>query len=60
MPTFDMAGGIESIIYLAAHEFGHLLGWPGDKAGETACCKFGYAAAEAWRERQYDDPACLI
>lgn len=60
MPCFDLAGGSESVVYLAAHEFGHIIGWPGDKAGETACCKFGYSAVEAWRERQYEHPACMI
>jgi len=60
MPTFEIGGGDESIVYLAAHEFGHLIGWSGDKAGEIACCKFGYAAVEAWRDRQYEHPACLI
>lgn len=60
MPTFELAGGCESIVYLAAHEFGHILGWPGDKCGEIACCKFGYAAVVAWREQQYEHPACLI
>ena len=60
MPCFDMAGGDESVVYLAAHEFGHLIGWAGDKAGEISCCKFGYAAVEAWRDRQYQCPACLI
>jgi hypothetical protein len=60
MPNFVINGGSESIVYLAAHEFGHILGWPGDKAGEIACCKFGYEAVMAWRERQYSCPTALI
>lgn len=27
MPTFWISGREESIVYLAAHEFGHLIGW---------------------------------
>lgn len=60
MPCFDLAGGSESVVYLAAHEFGHIIGYPGDKTGEIAACKFGYAAVEAYREQQYLSPACLI
>ncbi len=60
MPCFELSGGIESMIYVAAHEFKHLQGVKGDKVGEKICCKFGYAAVEAWRNRQYESPACLI
>lgn len=60
MPTFEMAGGSESVVYLAAHELGHILGWGGDKIGEIACCKFGYEAVMEWRDQQYNSPACLI
>lgn len=60
MPNFYIAGGLESIVYLAAHEFGHIIGWDGDKAGETSCCWFGYEAVMAWRERENLSPACLI
>lgn len=60
MPTFWLGGGDESVVYVAAHEFGHLIGWPGDKAGEAACCRFGYSAVQAWRDRELESPACLI
>ena len=60
MPTFWLWGGDESIVYLAAHEFGHLIGWGHGKHAEIAACKFGYEAVEAWRSEQYDHPACLI
>lgn len=60
MPIFTLWNKTESLIYIAAHEFGHIVGWPGGKDGEIACCKFGYAAVQAWRDRQYEHPACLI
>jgi hypothetical protein len=60
MPAFELEGGIESIIYLTAHELGHLIGFPGGKHGEKLACNLGYKAVEAWRDRQYADPAILI
>lgn len=60
MPTFRMWGQHESIVYIAAHEFGHIIGYGSGKAAEIACCKFGYEAVQAWRDRQYEHPACII
>lgn len=60
MPSRYLSGQSESIVYIFAHEFGHIIGYGSGKAAEIACCKFGYAAVDAWRERQYNDPACLI
>lgn len=60
MPSFTIWNKIESMVYIAAHEFGHIMGWPGGKDGEISCCKFGYAAVQAYRERQYESPACII
>lgn len=60
MPEMHLLGGPESIVYIFAHEFRHILGGGSGKDAEKACCRFGYAAVEAWREQQYNDPACLI
>jgi hypothetical protein len=60
MPAFTIWNRFESMVYIAAHEFGHIMGYDGTKDGEAACCRFGYAAVEAWRDRQCDHPACLI
>lgn len=60
MPAKYLAGGAESIVYIFAHEFRHILGGGSGKAAEIAACNFGYAAVEAWREQQYNCPTCLI
>lgn len=59
-PPYLLWGASETICFLLAHEFGHVIGYGGDKAGEMACNKFGFSAVQAWRARQYNDPACLI
>lgn len=60
MPAFTLWNRIESTVYIAAHEFAHIIGFDGDKQGEIGACKFGYEAVIAWRDRQYDHPACII
>jgi len=59
-PWHLLWGNAETICYLFAHEFGHVLGYGGDKAGEMSCNNLGWEAVQAWRGRQYDHPACLI
>lgn len=60
MPQFWLWGGAESIVYIAAHELGHLIRSGHGRVEEIACCKLGYEAVEAWRNRQYEHPDCLI
>jgi hypothetical protein len=60
MPTMYLTGYEERMIHLAAHELRHLLGADGTRDGEVACERFGFAAVVAWREREYESPACLI
>lgn len=59
-PRYSMWGTEEVICFLFAHEFGHVIGWDGDKAGEMACNQFGYDCVIAYRARQYQSPAALI
>ena len=60
MPSYYCNGSEEVIIHLAAHEFGHCLGWDGSKTGERGCELFAAECVTAWRDLQYADPACLI
>jgi hypothetical protein len=60
MPSFWLWGGSESIVYLAAHEFGHLVYAGHGKVAERAVSYFGFEAVRAWRDEQYNHPACLI
>lgn len=59
-PAFVLWGAEETIAFLIAHELGHVIGYGGGRAGEMACNKFGFEVVQAWRARQYADPACLI
>lgn len=60
MPTFTLWNRAEAVVYIVAHELGHIIAPWRNKDGERACCLFGYEAVQAFRDRQYDHPACLI
>lgn len=57
---FMLQGTTETIVFLFAHEFGHIIGYGGDRAGEFACNNFGYDCVLAWRARECEHPACNI
>ncbi len=59
-PAYPLYGAEEVLCFIAGHEFGHVIGYDGGKAGEEACNRFGYECVQAWRDRQHDAPACLI
>jgi len=59
-PSHILWGAPETICFLLAHELGHIVGYGGDKAGEMACNRLAREAVDAWREVQYEHPACLI
>lgn len=59
-PGHYLWGIPDTMCYLMAHECGHVIGYGGDKYGEMACNKFGEECVQAWRDRQYQHPTCLI
>jgi len=50
MPRYTVFSDIEAAIHLAAHEFRHVAGADGDRAGEVACERAGGRAVSEYRD----------
>ena len=54
MPEYEARNWYEMIIHIAAHEFAHLTGYSGKKAGEEMCELTAWDAIDAYRKRQVE------
>lgn len=54
---FPLWGGEETALYTVAHELCHALY---GLRNEVTCDQFAYQVVQAWRDRQFENPACLI